>query len=82
MSQQKTVSRKGSPTVNMEHERQYLQRANDQLRRCQIALFRYQKNVKKGQGGLNMPITLVATVQPNSKSTTSRNMSNRRGMRT
>ena len=52
VSQQKG-SRRGSMGgngANIEQERQYLSKANDQLRRCQIALFRYQKS----QGKLNL----------------------------
>ena len=75
MSMQKPLSRRGSPLgVNLEQERLYLQKASDQLRRCQITLFRYQKSVKQGQGGISLTIPSLASGPQNSKQSTSRNI--------
>jgi len=50
MSQQKASCR-NSTDQGIEQERLYLAKANDQLRRCQIALFRYKKSMSKESGG-------------------------------
>ena len=46
----KTPSSRNSNANQIEQERLYLGKANDQLRRCQIALFRYQKHQTRNSG--------------------------------
>lgn len=64
---------RNSSLGNIEQERQYLTKANEQLRRCQISLFRYQKSIQRQSVGGER----VATNQAQNKSV-SLSMSQRR----